>query len=105
MLGRSDQGDTNRESKSFMETNIAKQEFCVWAHFDKKSSLDLNSIKNSANKKLSGPQFELHLTLFSQIESIDERTDELLSRTADCNAPLVISTDEIQIKNKFIKVL
>jgi len=105
LLGRSDQGDTNRESKSFMKTNIAKQEFCVWAHFDKKSSLDLNSIKNSANKKLSGPQFELHLTLFSQIESIDEKTDEFLSRTSDYNAPFVITTDEIQIKNKFFQAL
>ena len=105
MLGRSDQGDTSRESKSFMKTNIAKQEFCVWAHFDKKSSLDLNSIKNSANKKLSGPQFELHLTLFSRIDTIDEKTDEFLSRTSDLNAPFIISTGEIQITNKFFQAL
>ena len=88
-----------------MKTNVAKQNFCVWAHFDKKSSLDLNSIKNRANKKLSGPKFELHLTLFSQIESIDKRTDEFLLRTSDHNAPFVISTDEIQIKNKFFQAL
>ena len=88
-----------------MKAKLEKKEFCVWAHFDEASCLALNAIKKKANDRLLGPNFEVHLTLLGQMEFINEKTEEVLSRISNSSPPFAVATDYIETKNKFFQAL
>tara|TARA_B100000945_G_C20212586_1_gene516765 strand:- start:263 stop:766 length:504 start_codon:yes stop_codon:yes gene_type:complete len=77
---------------------------CVWGQFDVQSTNKINKIKKEVNTLLSGPYFDIHLTISNPIND-NNNVDSIIKNISQNNKIIKIYTNGISMKDNYFESL